>query len=182
MRSQRRLRMPHFRQHQNQVRADPLSGIEIPSPFDLQRFCTAVAERRGRPLLIEEVDGVNGADQELCGVWVELDTADCIFIEASTSPMHRDHIVLHEISHMLLRHSSVNGMGPGVDLGGLFTSIDPRTVRSVLGRANFTSPQEREAEQLATKIAQLAKPTPTSWSHNPELDRLSAALRGESQR
>lgn len=181
MRSQRRLRMPYFRQHRNQVRVDPLFGIGIPSPFDLQKFCTAVAEHRGRPLLIEEVDGVNGAGQELCGLWVELDTADCIFIEASTSPMHREHIVLHEISHMLLGHSSTNGAGGDINLGGLFTSIDPGTVHSVLGRANFTSPQEREAEQLATRIAQLAKRAAVSRVRAPELDRLDAALRGDSQ-
>lgn len=181
MRSQRRLRIPSFRQRRKPVKPDPLSGIGIPSPFDLQKFCAAVAEHRGRPLLVEEVEGVSGADDELCGLWVELDTADCIFFEASTSPLHRDHIVLHEISHMLLGHSSSSDTSTGADLGELFTTIDPRTVRSVLGRANFSSPQEREAEQLATRIAKLAKLTPLPETRDPELDRLDAALRGDGK-
>ncbi|MEU2263864.1 hypothetical protein ABZ557_27145 [Streptomyces sp. NPDC019645] len=129
---------------------------------------------------MEAVEGVNGNDDQLCGLWVELDNADCIFYEASTSPLHRDHIVLHEISHMLLGHSTAAGTDPGADLGKLFTSIDPSTVRSVLGRANFSSPQEREAEQLATRIAEVAKLRPrTPETRAPELNRLDAALRGE---
>ncbi|MBW1597232.1 hypothetical protein [Streptomyces sp. JJ38] len=128
---------------------------------------------------MEAVEGVNGADEELCGLWVALDHADCIFYEASTSPLHRDHIVLHEISHMLLGHTSSGGAEPGVNLGGLFTSIDPRTVRSVLGRANFSTPQEREAEELANRIAGLAKLKPSTTNRSPELTYLDAALRGE---
>ncbi|MGK5496721.1 hypothetical protein [Streptomyces sp. URMC 125] len=138
-----------------------------------------MARHRGRRLLVQAVEGVNGTDEELCGLWVELDNADCIFYEASTSPLHRDHIVLHEISHMLLGHTTAGGADPGADLGGLFTSIDPRTVRNVLGRANFSSPQEREAEQLANRIAELAELQPVAKNRAPELDRLDAALRGE---
>ncbi|MFD1829842.1 hypothetical protein ACFSJS_09210 [Streptomyces desertarenae] len=108
-----------------------------------------------------------------------LDNADYIFYEASTSPLHRDHIILHEISHMLLGHTTATGTDPGADLTGLFTSIDPRTVRNVLGRANFSSPQEREAEQLATRIAKAAKLQSMAEDRAPELDRLDAALRGE---
>ncbi|MER5973669.1 hypothetical protein ABT112_28785 [Streptomyces sp. NPDC002055] len=127
---------------------------------------------------MEAVEGINGSDDELCGLWVELENSDCIFYEASTSPLHRDHIVLHEISHMLLGHTTPNGADPGAD-GGLFTGIDPRTIRNVLGRANFSSPQEREAEQLATRIAGVAKVKPMASGRAPELDRLDAALRSE---
>jgi hypothetical protein len=159
---------------------DPLLGVEIPQPFDLELFRAAVSARRGRPLLIEEVQGVNGVGGELCGLWVELDTADCVFIEASTSPLHRDHIALHEISHILLGHTSVNEEGSRPDLSHLFAELPSETVRSVLGRANFTSPQEREAEQLANRIAALAKLTPHQKRRNPELDRLAAGLLGEN--
>ncbi|WP_108952688.1 hypothetical protein [Streptomyces fragilis] len=155
-------------------------GLDIPRPFDLSKLCAAVSAHRGRSLVIEEVHGVNGADGELCGVWVELDTTDYVFIEASTSPLHRDHIALHEISHMLLGHTSTNEDAPRADLSHLFVALPPETVRSVLGRANFSSPQEREAEQLANRIARLAKLTPRQRSRNPELERLAAGLLGES--
>lgn len=173
-----RIRLP-FRRHRSQETSDPLAGIRFPSPFDMQQFCDAVAEHRGRPLLVEAVEGVNGSDGGLCGLWVELDHADCIFYEASTSPLHRNHIVLHEISHILLGHTTVSGTDPGADIGGLFTGVDPHTVRNVLGRANFSSPQEREAEQLATRIAGLAKLQPMARKRAPELDRIDAALRYE---
>ncbi|MCE7081725.1 hypothetical protein [Streptomyces sp. ST2-7A] len=131
------------------------------------------------------LEGIKGRDNELCGLWVELDGADYIFREASTSPLHRDHIVLHEISHMLLGHNvtgGTGGRGPGVDLKNLFTTIDPRIVRTVLGRANFSNAREREAELLATCIAKMADLRPVSGTRAPELDRLDAALRGESDR
>ncbi|MQS09044.1 hypothetical protein [Streptomyces alkaliphilus] len=133
-------------------------------------------------MFVQPIEGIKGRDNELCGLWVELDSADYIFHEASTSPLHRDHIVLHEISHMLLGHNVTDGRGPGVDLKNLFTTIDPRTVRAVLGRANFSNAREREAELLATRIAKMADLRPVVGTRAPELDRLDAALRGESDR
>lgn len=156
---------------------DPLAGIKIPSPFDIVKFCEAVAEHRGRPLVVEAVEGVSEADGELCGLWIEFDHADYIAHEASTSPLHRDHIVLHEVSHMLLGHTG-STEGPGPDLATLFTGINPDTVRNVLGRANFSTPQEREAEQLATRIA-AAVNLRAIGQRPPELDRLDTALRAE---
>ncbi|WP_228473449.1 ImmA/IrrE family metallo-endopeptidase [Streptomyces calidiresistens] len=157
-----------------------MTGIEIPSPFDVRSLCDAVAEYRQRPLLLEAVEGVAGSENELCGLWVELDHADFIFYEASTSPLHRDHIVLHEIGHILLGHRAVGGDADlDVNLTGLFTGIDPETVRNVLGRSSFSSRQEREAEQLATRIAGQAMLKPPPARRAPELDRLDSALRYE---
>ncbi|MFG3253276.1 hypothetical protein [Streptomyces sp. NPDC048172] len=128
---------------------------------------------------MEAVEGVNGQEDELCGLWVELDSADYVFYEASTSPLHRDHIVLHEISHILLGHTTSNGVDPVANLGALFTGIDPSTVRNVLGRANFSTPQEREAEQLATRIAGRSVLKYPPKRRAPELDRIDNALRYE---
>jgi hypothetical protein len=190
LRSRRRIETsPAFRSIRN-AKADPLLGVEIPRPFDLEKFSAAVSAHRGRRLIIEEVRGVNGALSELCGLWIELDTVDYVAIEASTSPLHRDHIALHELSHILLGHTSTNADGPGVDPSHLFATLPPSTVRSVLGRpdairsimgrTNFSAPQEREAEQLANRIAKLAKLTPRQQVRDPELDRLAAGLLGES--
>jgi len=156
-----------------------LAEIEMPVPFNLDKFCEAIAKHRGRPLLVEAVEGVNGSDGELCGLWVELEDADCVFYEASTSPLHRDHIVLHEISHILLGHTTANGLDLGANLGELFTGIDPAMVRNVLGRASFSTPQEREAEELATWIAGRTMLKPPPKKRAPELDRIDNALRYE---
>ncbi|MFF3242321.1 hypothetical protein ACFYWY_00985 [Streptomyces sp. NPDC002870] len=176
MRLRRRLRS-RLPQRKRRDPQDLLTEIEIPSPFSIQAFCDNVAAHRGRPLRLEAVEGISGSNDELCGLWIELENSDCIFYEASTSPLHRDHIVLHEISHMLLGHSSVNDVTPSVP-SALFTGIAPQTVRSVLARANFDTPQEREAEQLATRIAKLAE-LPAAPARPAELHRIDVALRSE---
>ncbi|EST33756.1 hypothetical protein [Streptomyces roseochromogenus] len=80
------------------------------------------------------------------------DTEDHIFSEARTTRFHREHIILHEIAHMLLDHHHIgpsHGTGP---LQHLFTDLDPETVRRLLARTNYISRQEQEAEMLASLI------------------------------
>ncbi len=117
----------------------------------MQVFCDRIAARRGRPLHLHSVPGITGADA-LCGVWIATETSDHVFHEAATSPLHRDHIVLHEISHMLLGHSSIID-GAGAGNAQLFPDIDPATVTSLLNRVSYTNSDEQAAERLAGLIA-----------------------------
>ncbi len=39
-----------------------------------------------------------------CGLWLGTDNADYVFYEARTAPLHREHIILHEIGHVLCDH------------------------------------------------------------------------------
>ncbi|WP_175541351.1 hypothetical protein [Streptomyces aidingensis] len=154
-----------------------LATIEIPDPFDIQIFCDRIAEQRGRPLHLHSLPGLAGADAP-CGVWIATETSDHVFHEAATSPLHRDHIVLHEISHMLLGHTSIiDDIGGGGS--GLFPHIDPDTVVSLLTRASYTSSDERDAERLAGLIAQKVAPSTTRNSttqRSQVLRRLDDAL------
>jgi hypothetical protein len=122
-----------------------LRGIRIPSPFDLDAFCAELAEQRGRPLLRHAVPGLS-ADAP-CGLWVGTDRADHVFYDPGTSPLHAEHIVLHELAHILSGHS-----GADAGLTTLFPDLDPATVRRVLGRVGYTTAQEREAEMIASLI------------------------------
>lgn len=122
-----------------------LRGIRIPSPFDLDAFCAELAGRRGRPLLRHAVPGLS-ADAP-CGLWVGTDRADHVFYDPGTSPLHAEHIVLHELAHILSGHS-----GADAGLSSLFPDLDPATVRRVLGRVGYTTAQEREAEMIASLI------------------------------
>ncbi|NJP64799.1 hypothetical protein [Streptomyces spiramenti] len=103
--------------------------------------------------------------------------ADTTTADAGSS-LHRDHIVLHEIGHILHGHVGSDATGPGANLDALFTGIDPATVRGVLGRASFSNHQEREAEEFATRVARRALLPPLKRK-DPELARIDTALRGE---
>ena len=139
-----------------------LRGIRIPNPFDLDAFCAEVEARRGRPLLRRSVPGLSSGAP--CGLWIGTDEADHVFYDPGTSPLHAEHIVLHEVAHILMGHALRRpGLGrlapsePEPEPGGgglarLFPDLDPATVTRVLGRVSYTTAQEREAEMMASLI------------------------------
>ena len=122
-----------------------LRGIRIPNPFDLDAFCDEVASRRGRPLIRRPVPGLSA--EAPCGLWIGTDQADHVFYDPGTSPLHAEHIVLHELAHILSGHA-----GADVAFARLFPDLDPAPVRRVLGRVSYTTAQEREAEMMASLI------------------------------
>ncbi|MBB2943726.1 hypothetical protein FB565_003455 [Actinoplanes lutulentus] len=125
--------------------AERLRGLRVPDPFDLDQFCAEVSASRGKPLQRRPLSGLGpGAP---CGLWLGLPSADYVFYDPETSPLHAEHIVLHEIAHMLCDHQ------PKGDLSALlFPDLDPALIGHVLGRAGYTTDQEREAELLASMI------------------------------
>ncbi|MEU8232640.1 hypothetical protein AB0C12_23910 [Actinoplanes sp. NPDC048967] len=140
-----------------------LENIAIPNPFDLDIFCAAMATYRGRPLTLRPMAGLSAGLP--CGLWISVESADYVFYDPETSQLHAEHIVLHELSHMLSGHTTgVNassdgkgsgGMGGGGNSGGigrLVPDLDPRTINTILGRVSYTTTQEREAEMLASLI------------------------------
>jgi hypothetical protein len=135
-----------------------LRGIRIPRPFDLDAFCAEVAARRGRPLRREPVPGLSS--QAPCGLWVGTEKVDHIFYDPGTSPLHAEHIVLHELAHILGGHALGRpGDGDGT-LSRLFPDLDPALVKRALGRVSYTTEQEREAEMMASLIRGGSAPPP----------------------
>jgi hypothetical protein len=121
-----------------------LHGVRIPQPFELDAFCREVETRRGRPLLRRPVPGLGS--HAPCGLWIATPEADHVFYDPGTSPLHAEHIVLHELAHILSGHAL------DASLGALFPDLAPDTVARALGRVAYTSVQEREAEMMASLI------------------------------
>lgn len=129
-----------------------LREIDIPVPFDIGVFCERIAANRGRPIKLLPMAGLTG----VCGLWVATDTADLIFYEQDTTPPHREHIVLHELSHVLCDHYPAS-LSLAEQAKLLLPNLDPALVQRVLGRAGYSSEEEREAEMLASLIRQQAR-------------------------
>src|SRR5689334_324572 len=109
-----------------------LGELKLPAPFDIEQFCRSIEQRRGRRILLHPVESSAGP----CGLWVAGPTSDHIFYERHTSPLHQEHIVLHEISHLLCGHQ-VSPLGEH-ELGALlFPDLSPRTVERVLQRRSY---------------------------------------------
>lgn len=116
-----------------------LGHMDLTHPFSLDTLCARIADRRGRPILLHPLPR-EAAESGVCGLWVGTETVDYVFYEAHTTPLHREHIVLHELGHILFGHHSLEG-----------EETDGRAP-VVLGRTNYTTRQEQEAEMLASMI------------------------------
>jgi hypothetical protein len=77
--------------------------LDLPEPFDMNAFCEAVGRRRGRALRRIPADLPTGSPS---GMWVATADADYVFFERRTTPLHRRHIVLHELGHLICNHEA----------------------------------------------------------------------------
>jgi hypothetical protein len=130
-----------------------LAELDLPDPFDVRKLCAAVAQRRGRPITLL---GLGLPPEGPNGLWIALRGRDCIVYETATSPLHQEHIIVHELSHLLLGHNGSSRLSDQ-QVGRLFPRLDPEMVRRVLGRTGYSAWQEREAELLASMIVQRAE-------------------------
>lgn len=154
-----------------------LAGIALPEPFDIDAFAAVVAGHRGRPLTLRPMPGLgHGAP---CGLWIAVAGADYVFYDPGTSRLHAEHIVLHELAHMLSGHRV------GLDVSGgaldrLVPDLDKQTVERILGRVSYTTAQEREAEMLASLIRSRASGSAPPRTAGGTLGRLADVLKFRS--
>jgi hypothetical protein len=130
---------------------DLLRELGIRPPLDVATLCARLAEHRGRPIhLMPFPLPVPGP----YGVWLATSRADHIVYQEQTTRPHQDHIILHELGHLIAGHPSDEDDG-GL-LRAMFPTIDPEVVRLMLRRTSYDTSQEREAETVATIILQWA--------------------------
>jgi hypothetical protein len=122
-------------------------SLRLPEPFDVRLFADALATSRGRPIFLKPVVSQAGP----WGLWAATSSADYIFFESDTTPLHQEHMILHELSHLICGHRSLSTMDPALR-EELFPDLSAKTLRRVLGRAAYTSADEQEAEFLASVL------------------------------
>lgn len=83
-----------------------------------------------------------------CGLWLAGEHADVICFEQNTSALHQEHIILHELGHILHEHTGAE------TLQDLFPNLSDATLRIMLARQHdaFSQRHEREAEQFAYAV------------------------------
>jgi hypothetical protein len=84
-------------------------------------------------------------------MWMATRDVDYICYEADTSSLHQEHIILHELGHLLCDHPSASA-APEDLLRLLMPTLDLAMVRRVLGRTAYSDPQERQAELFAMLV------------------------------
>lgn len=128
--------------------AAKVAALEIPSPFDVHEFCRSVQRARGRMIRLIPRALPTGAPSGLC---VSTNAGDYIFYESQTSAFHQEHIILHEVGHLLCEHSAPSVSREEVS-GLLLPDLDADMVQRVLGRTCYPMWAEQEAEIIASLI------------------------------
>jgi hypothetical protein len=122
-----------------------VKALDIPDPFEAELFYAQIGTYRRKKLLTLPVglraDGPSG-------FWIGTATTDYIVYEKNTSPLHRMHIILHEVGHILCDHQSA-GSAP---LDGFASHLDDALVERLLAREHGNSTEEQEAELIAYLI------------------------------
>lgn len=125
-----------------------VATLDLPDPFDLSEFCSRLGRRIGREFILMSHSMVIGG---LCGTWMRTAKADYVFYEEDTSQLHQQHIIFHEVGHILRSH--VPGKELSKDLARTIAAgIKVSDVFRVLGRDSYTDDDEFEAELIATLI------------------------------
>jgi hypothetical protein len=125
--------------------------LPIPVPWDRNVFIENLGQMRGRPIRLVPADTASLADSP-CGLWLAFDDEDVILHETGTTDYHIDQIVGHEIGHILLDHGRSASRPCDAAVCQALPDLDPDTVRAVLGRGDYASDQERDAEMFASLL------------------------------
>lgn len=147
--------MPHWDIELRRRCERVLDDVDLPRPFTVERLCRQLGEQRGRPLHLHALP-LQAAKSGACGLWVATDTDDHFFIQPKTARMHRDHIVLHEIGHMLFDHDRYSS--DQSQISALLTDLSPHLIQRLLARTDYSTVHEQEAEMLASLIRTRAHP------------------------
>lgn len=139
-----------------------IGGLPLPDPFSVSELCARLAVDRGRPLDLRPLPTPTVPDMPT-GIWLATQSADYVLYDAQTSPLHQEHIILHEIGHLVCDHRSDRGdhqLYRQIDLA------DAESIRQALPRSRYSDLQEQEAEMIATLILESAGrvPAPTLLS------------------
>jgi hypothetical protein len=136
-----------------------LNSLDIRPPLDVIDLCERVGRQRGKPIrLVEHSLPVPGP----FGAWISTPSAEFILYQKETSGPHQNHIILHELGHILAEHTSdeqddllASDLDPSV-VRERYPDLDPKAVRRALRRTSYDTADEQEAELVATIILEWA--------------------------
>jgi hypothetical protein len=129
-----------------------LDGLALPDVFGIQALVDMIAARRGRDIALLPLP-VPASDTCPYGIWVAGQDRDYIIYEQATSPLHRDLIILHECSHILLGHSPGN-LADSAALAQALPRLTRTAMSHILTRAGYGAEEEQRAEMLACLLLQ----------------------------
>ncbi|MEV7090153.1 hypothetical protein AB0O07_30440 [Streptomyces sp. NPDC093085] len=171
-----------------------LQDLGVTPPLDVAELCQSLSRRRGRPLFLREAPLPKPGPS---GMWAEYDTYDVILYQQETTRLHQEHIILHEVGHILVAENEAAEGSSGVEAdtavidpdeeaasvevegwAALLPVFGVESIKRVAQRCSYDDGEECSVELVATIIlewsALLASSTPPA--DDPALRRVEAAL------
>ncbi|MFI7357611.1 toxin [Streptomyces avidinii] len=130
--------------------AQRIAELGLPQVTDVAELCRHLGEARDRPITLVPMQMPSSHP---CGMWVAARDEDLIFYDANTTGAHQEHIILHELGHIICCHRGAGGLDEAA-ARLLFPNLDPELVRDMLLRATYDDVQEQEAEIIAYLLSQ----------------------------
>lgn len=115
------------------------AGCVIPTPWSIEGFVANLAERRGRPILLVPKPAVN---DDITGTVMMLPDEDVVFYRDDLSEGHREHVICHELGHLLAGHLEDSDVFEGDGLSGAASIMLNRS-------CDLEDHREQEAERIA---------------------------------
>lgn len=135
-----------------------INRLPIPDPFDVPTFLDRLTARRGRR--IELVPAALSATLP-CGMLISTDQADYICHAIDATPLHAQHIDMHEVGHLLLDHATDRNedipqarpdLAEQAALRTLLPDLSQAMIHRILGRTTYSDRDEHEAEMFASML------------------------------
>lgn len=160
-------------------------------PWSLDGFLAAVGVMIGTPITLGALpDAVAG--ERVTGLWIPNPLMHSIFVPASAEGEYREHLVCHELGHIIMAYTHTSAEIREM-VGATLARISPRLPRAFVehrdppqfcfARTSFMHPIEQEAEWLATLIMDRASeirqplyPTTMSAQDHAFLGRVAELL------
>lgn len=149
----------------------------IPTPWDAEEFLRRLGKARGRDIVFRTVEADPDAP---CGVYMAVGNIDTLIVPAQTDPYHRDHVLAHEIAHMLFDfQSNPNDGEESPDASSvidqeyarsLFPDIPPELIKALLGRRGYGNRVERRAEVFAELLLERVREHQSAAEHDQHHD------------
>jgi hypothetical protein len=134
---------------------DLLSRTGVPHPWDINQFLDRLERHRGRDIDLCAVTWHPGVS---CGAWLPRSDHDVIAYAQNTSGFHQDHIILHEVGHMISQHRGRCVLSDE-EAQRIAPDLAPAAFAHLLDRSGAQA-EEHEAEMIAAFIHQRARLRP----------------------
>lgn len=135
--------------HLRGTATDAFQRLRLPARVTLDSLVEHVEAVRNRRIVIIESEKLTG--KKICGLWIPREHVDVVYHSVTRGMLHRQQMILHELSHMILRHDEAEGATwQGIKV---FQELSGEVVAKALARGDFRSDLEATAEHLADLLA-----------------------------